>query len=53
MLGHIGETEVARDQGIDQDAGADGNERPNAVYRALAANYQKWLTLDAADNGCE
>src|ERR1019366_8157429 len=53
MLGNIGETEVARDETVDQDAGADRDERPNGVDRALAANYQKGLAPETADNGCE
>ena len=39
MLGDVGEAEIAGEEGVDQDAGGDGDQHPHRIDRTAAANY--------------
>jgi hypothetical protein len=48
VLGDIGETEIADEQGVNQDSGSEGDQSPDGVNRTLAADQKKGLVLKAA-----
>ena len=50
VLRHIGETEIAGDQRVDQDAARRTDEHPDSVDRPFPANQQKRFVLEAADD---
>ena len=51
VRGDIGETEIAGQQAVDQDAGRQVDQSPHRVNGALPADHQKRLALDASDDG--
>jgi len=53
MLGDVGETEIAGDQAVDQDAGSQGHEDPDGVNRPFAADNQERLAFQAAGDRCD